>query len=457
MLAMIPMELFDRFLFAFTIGSHIILVTMSITLIVLISAAEFIGIRKANDYYLALSRRLTRVFVVSFGVGTASGIVMAVELVNLFPGFMTLVSETGVISLFYAEVFAFFLETIALVIYVYYRDAFRGKYTHWVISAFVAAGTISSAVFITMVNSWMNSPNGFNIAEYLSTGTVASIRPWAPFLTPTTLAQIAHVITTTIFTGGMLIGAYFALRYLRTSDPDEKIFFRNGLKLTGAISIVFIVLSGLTGSHEMGTLLVNQPLKYAALDLNVLPGSGMPERLFGYLVNGQFTGGIEVPNIQSLLAQFETGITTLPGLSQFPQSDWPPLWTHITFDIMVTGGLLLGLFLFIYFVLWAAKKKPYQLKLILYGQGILGAASLVVYELGWITDEVGRQPWIVYNVMRVSTAANYTTSLLIPGFFIVVFYIFLIPVTFYFFSRVFNGRPLKADLKPGPDDGGVNY
>lgn len=454
---MIPMDLFDRFLFAFTIGSHIILVTMSITLIVLISTAEFIAIRIKNQYYLALSRRLTRVFVVSFGVGTASGIVMAVELVNLFPGFMTLVSKTGAISLFYAEVFAFFLETIALVIYVYYRNAFKGKYSHWLVSVFVAAGTIGSAVFITMVNSWMNSPNGFNIPEYLATGNLASINPWAPFITATTLAQVAHVITTTIFTGGMLIGAYFALRYLRTGDREEKLFFRGGLKLTGAISIVFIVLSGLTGSHEMGTLLVNQPLKYAALDLNVLPGSGMPERLFGYLVNGKFTGGLEVPNIQSLLAQFETGITTLPGLSQFPQSDWPPLWTHITFDIMVTGGLLLGLFLFIYFVLWAMKRRPFEKRLILYGQGILGAASLIVYELGWITDEVGRQPWIVYNVMRVSTAANYTTSLLVPGLFIVAFYIFLLPVTFYFFSRVFNGSPLSSDLQPGSDEGGVNY
>lgn len=454
---MIPMNLFDRFLFAFSIGSHIILVTMSITLIIMISAAEFIGIRRNNHYYTTLARRLTKVFVISFGVGTASGIVMAVELLNLFPGFMTLVSETGVIALFYAEVFAFFLETIALVIYVYYRDAFRGKYTHWILSIFVAAGTIGSAVFITMVNSWMNSPNGFNIPLFVSTGKLASINPWAPFLTPTTLAQIAHVITTTIFTGSMFIGAYFALRYIKTRDPEEKIFFKGGLKLAGASSIVFIVLSGITGSHEMGALLLNQPLKYAALDLNLHPGSGMPERLFGYLVNGQFVGGLEIPNVQALLAQFETGISYLPGLIQYPQSDWPPLWVHTTFDIMVSGGMILGLFLFIYFVLWAMKKKPYERKFILYGQGVLGAASLIVYELGWVTDEVGRQPWIVYNVMRVSSAANYTTSLLVPGFLIVAFYLFLLPTTFYFFSRVFNGTPLSVELKKGYEEGGVNY
>ena len=454
---MVAMDLFDRFLFAFTVGSHIILVTMSISLIVIISIAEFIGTRNNDQYYLALSNRLTKVFVISFGVGTASGIVMAVELVNLFPVFMTLVSKTGVISLFYAEVFAFFLETIALVVYVYYRNAFKGKYTHWILSLFVALGTIGSAVFITMVNSWMNSPNGFDIAQFIATGQVTGIQPYAPFITSTSFAQIAHVITTTVFTGTMIIGGYFAYKYLRSTGDVEKVFYTKGLKLAGIVSIVGIVLSGITGSHEMGTLLQFQPLKYAALDLNLYPGANMPERLFGFLQNGQFVWGIEVPNVQSLLATFETGVATLPGLTQFPQSEWPPLYIHTTFDIMVTGGLLLGLYLFIIALLWITKRAPFSKRYVLYFQGLMGILSLLVYELGWVTDEVGRQPWIVYNVMTTTSAANYTTSLLLPGLFIVVFYIFLLPLTFYFFARVFNSRTVKQDISRKEPSGGVNY
>lgn len=454
---MVAMNLFDRFLFAFTIGSHIILVTMSISLIVLISIAEYIGIRNNDQNYLALSNRLTKVFVISFGVGTASGIVMAVELVNLFPVFMTLVSQTGVISLFYAEVFAFFLETMALVLYVYYRNAFRGKYSHWILSLFVALGTIGSAVFITMVNSWMNSPNGFNLQQFIATGQVSGIQPYAPFITPTTFAQVAHVITTTVFTGTMIIGSYFAYKYLRTKDNIERTFYMKGLKLAGAVSIVGIILSGITGSHEMGTLLVSQPLKYAALDLNMYPGANMPERLFGFLQNGQFVWGLEIPGVQSLLATFETGIRTLPGLTQFPQSDWPPLYIHTTFDVMVTGGLLLGLFLFIVGLMWVTRRNPFSNKYVLYLQGIAGIFSLIVYELGWVTDEVGRQPWIVYNVMRTNDAANYTTSLLYPGLFIVAFYILLLPLTFYFFARVFNSTTVAQDLSGKEPSGGVNY
>ncbi len=456
-ITMVAMDIFDRFLFAYTIGTHIILVTMSITLIVLISIAEFIGIRRGDQHYMVLSERLTKVFVISFGVGTASGIVMAVEMINLFPAFMTLVASTGAIALFYAEVFAFFLETFALVIYVYYRNAFSGKYTHWVFSVFIALGSIGSAVFITMVNAWMNSPNGFNFAEFIAMGQVTGVNPWAPFITPTTFAQVAHVITTTVFTGAMMVGAYFAYKYLKTNDSDGKAFYTKGLKLTGIVSIVGIILSGATGSHEMGTLLTSQPLKYAALDLNYLPGTNLPERLFGFLQNGNYVWGIEVPNVQSLLAYFETGIKELPGLTQYPVSDWPPLYIHTSFDVMVTGGLLLGLFLFIMALMWIMRRNPLGSRFMLYSQGILGILALVVYELGWMTDEVGRQPWIVYNVMRTDAAANLTPSLFVPGLLIVVFYAILIPLTFYFFARVFNARSLSDDLSGKEAKGGVNY
>lgn len=454
---MVAMDVFDRFLFAYTIGSHIILVTMSISLIVIICIAEFIGIRKDDQHYTALANRLTKVFVISFGVGTASGIVMAVELVNLFPVFMTLVSQTGVISLFYAEVFAFFLETIALVLYVYYRKAFRGKYTHWILSIFVAIGTIGSAVFITMVNSWMNSPNGFNLQHFIATGQVTGIQPFAPFITPTTGAQVFHVIVTTVFTGSMAIAGYLSYKYLRSREDTEKTFYSKGLKISWAVAIVGIILSGISGSHEMATLLQFQPLKYAAMDLNLVPGSNMPERLFGFIQNGKVVWSLEIPGVQSLLAGLETNITTLPGLSQYPESIWPPLIIHTSFDIMVTGGALLGLYAFIIALFWVLKKPLFSYRKLLVAQIVLAFFSFIVYELGWVTDEVGRQPWIVYNVMRTDAAANMTPSLLYPGIFIIAFYLVLLPLTFYFFFRVFNSHTVEDDLANVHPTGGVNY
>ncbi len=452
-----PMVDFDRFLFAFTIGSHILLVSVSITLSILISITEFLSIRYNDRYYGALARKLLRVFIVSFGVGTASGVVMAIELVNLFPGFMTLVSQTGVIAVFYVEIFAFFIETVFLVVYAYYRNSFTGKYTHWMLTLPIVAGTLASGALISMVNAWMNTPNGFNISNYLATGQITDVSPWAPFLTPSTVPEILHVLSMVVFAGAMLIGGYFAYRYLRSHSEEEKELFLKGLRLTTILSAVFVVLTIYSGINEITTLLTEQPLKYAAIELNPTPGSGFPEHIFGTIIGGKVVGGFDIPGLQSFLVQMETGITNLPGLSQYPQSEWPPLIIHTTFDIMVPSGFLMGFFLLVFTVMWLAGRKPYDNRLLSYGAQFLAPFALAIMELGWVTDEVGRQPWIVYNVMTVGEAANYSSALLVPGLAIIAFYLFLIPFTFYFFTRVFNGKSLERELKETSMGGGVNY
>jgi len=437
---------FVRFLFAFTIGSHILLVSTSIALILLISISEFLAIRRHDPVYEALARKLSKVFVISFGVGTASGIVMAVELVGLFPSFMTLVSSTGAIVLLYAEVSAFFLEVLALVLYVYYWNKFRGRYSHWIVSVFVVIGTLGSAVFITMVNAWMNTPNGFDVSAFVSTSfkTITGVEPFAAFLTTSTVSQVFHVLVTTLFAGTMVIGAYFAFWFVRSRNADEKAMYSRALKILGAVAIVTIVLAGISGSEEMGTLLVNQPLKYAALDGNVVPGTNLPDHFFGSIVNGSYVGGITIPGMQALLARFETGTTILPGLSQFPVNTWPPLFVTTTFNVMTVGGLALGLFMFVFFVSFVRKRKPYESRRMLYIWIPAAVLAMLVYQLGWATDEVGRQPWIVYNVMTVAQAANTSDALLIPGIIIVLFYLAVIPATFYFYSRVFQGSNKEA-------------
>ena len=454
------MALFDRFLFAFTIASHIILVSVSIALIVIISIAEFLSLRRSDKYYSALSKRLSKAFVVIFGVGTASGVVMAVELVTLFPTFMTLVSKTGAISIFYTEIFAFFLETIALVLYIYYADYFS-KYTHWMLSIFIAAGALLSAVLITMLNAWMNTPNGFNESAFIQSGKVTGLNIWAPFVTTSTLAEVAHVLPTVLFAGVMLVGGYFAWRNFKSKDIEEKKMLSKGLQIAASLGIITIVLAILSGINEITTLLKLQPLKYSAIELNPMPGTNLPEKLFGSLKNGQFYGGIAIPHFQSFLVQIETGIKTLPGLSQYPSSSWPPLYVHTTFDIMFIGGFALGFCFLAYFIDWVVlRRKPHESKLFLYSWIPLAFLALIIMELGWVTDEVGRQPWIVYNVMTSQQAANYSSSFLVPGILIIAFYVILLPLTFYFFSRVFNSSSMSGEeehKQKGANGMGVNY
>jgi cytochrome bd ubiquinol oxidase subunit I len=370
---------------------------------------------------------------------------------------MTLVSETGVIGLFYAEVFAFFLETICLVVYVYYSDAFKNLYVHWFVGVLIAVGTIMSAILITMVNAWMNTPDGFNISVYVQSGKVTDVNPWAPFFTSSAFAEVAHVLSTTVFTGCMLIGAYFAYRYLRYHDADELAVLGRGLKIIWATSVVALICAGITGSNEMATLLQLQPLKYAVFDANTSPGTALPERLFGSINNGQYSGGITIPGVQGFLASFETGVTSLPGMSQFPAADWPPTIIHDTFDLMVLGAFLAAGFLMIWIIGLIIKKRPFESRTFLLMQIIAGIGSLVVYELGWVSDELGRQPWVVYNVLLVSQAASNSPALYIPGLFIIAFYIVLVPTTFYFFTRVFHSKLHGEEPEEvAVTEGGVN-
>jgi cytochrome d ubiquinol oxidase subunit I len=351
---------------------------------------------------------------------------MAVELVTLFPVFVTVAAQTGAIELFYFEIFAFFLETLFLVLYVYYADAFRGRWTHFIAGCLVATGTLISAVLIVSVNAWMNTPNGF---QGLSGNLVVTgVNPWAPFFTSSTFGEIAHVLATTLFTGSMMIGGYFAYRLIRYKKAEEKAMLTKGLRLTWATSIVMLVLAGITGSNEMATLLANQKLKYAAIASNTTSGTNLPEKFLG----------LTIPGMQSFLAKLETGVVSLPYLSQFAQSTWPPLYIHTTFDLMVLGGFIAGGYFLLYLIGWGLKKKPFESTTLIMLQIPAAVGAYIVYQLGWITDEVGRQPWIIYQAVTVAQAANQSTSLLLPGLLIITFYFVVVPATFYFFIRVFN-------------------
>jgi len=449
------MTSFDRFLFAFTIASHITLVSLSISLIITIVLAEFLSIRNHDSVYGALARRLTKVFTISFGVGTASGIVMAFELVTLFPAFVTVGAQTGVMELFYFEIFAFFLETLFLVLYVYYADAFKGRWTHFAAGCLVAAGTLLSAILIVAVNAWMNTPNGVNavvLQGCLPWGnlTVTGVKPWAPFYSASAFGEIAHVLSTTLFTGCMVIGGYFAYRLVRYKRPDEKALLSKGMRLTWATSIVTLVLSGITGSNEITTLLKDQPLKYAALEGNQVGGSNLAEHMLGLSIGG----------LQSFLARLETGNATLPGLNGFQPSTWPPLYVNDTFDLMVLGGTIIGGYFLLYILGWILKKKPFESKTLMLLQIPAAVGAYLVYQLGWITDEVGRQPFIIYNIMYTCQAASQNTSLVLPGFLVIAFYVITVPATFYFFIRVFNSAKPEEDPLPEGQPGvvkDVNY
>ncbi|MCL4314840.1 MAG: cytochrome ubiquinol oxidase subunit I [Candidatus Thermoplasmatota archaeon] len=439
---------FDRFLMGFTLGAHILIVTLSISLSLIVSIAEFLAIRKKDPHYEVLSRRLAKALVIFFAVGTASGTVLAVELFTLWPTFMVLIAKVDILP-FYYEVFAFFLEAISLVLYVYYWDYFRNRYHHWLLSLFVAIGTVMSAVFITMINAFMNTPSGFNIPAYLaSNGSVLiGINPLAAVASPSAFVEVSHVVTATLTAGSFALLTYLAVNYYRSKSAEARDVYRKGINITAIVAFVSIILAGISGDASMRMLMSLQPLKYAAIELNFFHSqANAPELLGGIMINGKPAYYISLPGVQSIIAFLSfNSAQKVPGLLDYPSSLWPPLFVHLTFDTMVGGGILLGLFsLFLFYKV--ARKRNISGRFMYYGMITAGILAEIIYDAGWVTDEVGRQPWIIYNVMTVNSAANTSPSVIPLGIGIIIFYLIVVPFTFYFTARVLKNESVERQI-----------
>jgi len=454
---MLPTDM-DRITIAYSLGIHILFVSISLALPIIMVVAEYIGFKRKNAYFDFLSRRMSKAMVLFFAIGTASGIAVAAELLVLWPGFMGLVASVAILP-FYVEVFAFFMEGIALGVYVYSWDKIANRHLHMFFGAMIAFFANLSGVLIIMVNAWMNTPNGFNIAAYVSSGTLTGLSPLSVFLTASTPLEVMHALGATLFTGASIIMAYFALKMLLVKSSELKYYFKNGLKIAfGLVTLVFLPV-GLGGTWSMGMLSSLEPVKYAALDLDMVPHSNAYEYLLGWKV--------PIPGLQSIL---DTGKASgvVPGLSSFPKSDWPPLFVHTTFDLMTIFGIVLGVFIIVGLIaIWARyyisrsknwKRKPRLSKFfdpvagsfMTYASIFMGAIAMVTLELGWITDEVGRQPWIVYNVVKTYVVGNMSGWVIPLGIFVMVMYTFLAIFTVYILKRILRDDDVILKLKDYP-------
>ncbi len=464
----------DAAMFAYTITAHIIIVAITLAMALLITIAEYIALKKKNKHYEVLAHKLSIALVINFAVGTASGVFMAVELMLFWPVFMRVVGAVAMGS-FYAEVFAFLVESITLMVYVYFWDNFKSRWNHWLVSWGVLIGTGASAWLITNVNAWMNTPTGsFNIKEFMASGgkTITGVNPLMVFDEPSTGPQLFHMFMTMYFAGSMILLAYFAYKYLKSKNADEKIIDRSAMGILSVIGIVDIILIGISGSIELSTLLALEPLKYASLELDMAPVTyGAPEHIFGILVNGKPAYYVNLPLLQSLLAYPTTlGHGAIPGLSSYPSSVWAPSIVHVALDLMVGFGVLMGLFWFIFLILKVLKKKVYDMKWILYSFIGIGILAMFTMEDGWYTAEVGRVPFIIkspvaggfvvngipyYGVMRISQAASYSPMVWYIGIVVILFYAILIPFTFYFNAKVLKLSNIDEDLKSAEKDLGI--
>jgi cytochrome d ubiquinol oxidase subunit I len=401
---------------AFSLAFHIVFAAVGIGLPLMFCIAEGIGLRRRDATWYALARRWSRAAGILFVVGAVSGTALSFEFGLLWPRFMAFGSSIfGLMFTF--EGFCFFLEAIFLGLYLYGWDRLSPR-AHWLCSFPVVITGALASQFIVAVNSWMNTPTGFQLVN----GKADNINPWAAMFNPMAPSQAVHMLVAAYQVTGFTVAAIYAAGMLRGRIDA---YHRNGALLGMVVAAAMIIPQAIAGSWIGEALARNQPEKLAAIEGLFPTTTGAPLALFGWVDTAKQTVyfAITIPKLLSFLS-YNHFNATVTGLDAFPQNTWPsqaldPI-AHLAFDTMATLG---GLFLLVPLVFWFFYYRQHRTvptaRWLLWVLLICGPLTFVALELGWVTAELARQPWIIYNIML--TKDGDTTN---PGT-AVFFFVFL--------------------------------
>jgi cytochrome d ubiquinol oxidase subunit I len=388
-----------------SLGFHIVFAVLGVGMPLLMSVAEGLALWRHDNAWMLLARRWSKAFGILFAVGAVSGTVLSFELGLLWPRFMAF--SGGIFGLpFSAEGFAFFLEAIFLGLYLYGWERLS-PFKHWLTSIPIAVSGAASALFVVMANAWMNSPAGFQLG---AGGQLLRVDPLGAALNPSTPTEDPHMLVSAYVVTGFLVAAVYAAGLLRGRND---VFHRRGLAAGMAMAASAIVLAGITGDTSARFVYGAQPAKFAAMEGLYQTQRGAPITIGGIPDNAQHRVlyGIQIPNGLSFLAAFDPN-AEVRGLDSFPVADRPnPVIVHLSFDSMVGLGIVIGLLAAAFWVMAIRRRAIPRARFLLLGLVAAGPASVVVMEAGWFVTEFGRQPWIVYGIMRTSEAATNAPAL----------------------------------------------
>ncbi|SDI57478.1 cytochrome d ubiquinol oxidase subunit I [Planococcus glaciei] len=429
--------LLSRILTLMTLSFHILYATVGVGVPLMIMIAQWVGIKKNDDHYILLARRWARGFVITVAVGVVTGTAIGLQLSLLWPNFMQLAGNVIALPLF-MEVFAFFFEAIFLGIYLYTWDRFEDQRKHLLLLIPVALGAAASSLFITVVNAFMNSPQGFEVLN----GELVNVSPLLAMLSPAMPTKVAHVMATAFMTSAFLLASIAAFRMIRGSNH---IYHKKALFLTMKLGLVFSIATALIGDFSGKYLAEYQPEKLAAAEWHFETEEGAGLVMFGILDGEEVKYAIKVPYALSILAHSLPN-AEVTGLNEFPKDEIPPLWIHYLFDTMVTIGMWLAFFSFVYVAAawrgWSFIKAKWFRWLIVAG----GPLALIAIEAGWWFTEVGRQPWILRGYMKTSEAATTSGQVDLMIILFAGLYFILGAGTIVVLSRMYKRNPVEKEL-----------
>jgi len=407
---------------ALSLGWHIIIACLGVGFPLLVLFAEWRGLRTGDPAWRLLARRWARALGVLFAVGAVSGTILSFELGILWPGMMGTYGE--VIGLPFAiEGIWFFTEAIFLGIYLYAWDRLPPR-VHLLAGVPIAIAGVGGAFFVVAANAWMNQPRGFDLVN----GQVTNVDPWAAMFNPATWPQATHMILAAYLVSGFSLASVYAVAMLR-GRRDR--YHRLGFLLPFTFAAVLTPVQLGVGDWAARFVAENQPVKLAAMEGLYETERGAPLSLGGIAIDGELRYAVEIPFGLSLLARADPNAEIM-GLNEVPADQHPPVnVVHLSFQTMVgAGSALLLLSLWFGFVWWRRRDLP-RPAWFLRGAALSGVLAVLAMEAGWVTTEVGRQPWIVYGHLRTADAVSSAPGLRFGLYALIAVYTVLTIATVY--------------------------
>lgn len=420
-----------RLQMAFSLGFHIIFACIGMTIPFFMAYAEWKWLKTNDLVYKDLTKAWSRGIAIFFAVGAVSGTMLSFELGLLWPEFMK--HAGGIFGMpFSWEGTAFFIEAIALGVFLYGWDRVP-KWTHWFSGIVVGISGLASGILVVAANSWMNSPAGFDVVD----GEYVNIDPLAAMFNDAWFSQALHMSLASFVATGFAVAGLHGFYLLKNKDNR---FHKTAFKIALTFGSVAAILIPISGDLAAKDIAVRQPAKLAAMEAHYHTEKGA-SLIIGGIPNPETKTvdyALRIPYALSFLAHGDFNAEVI-GLDQIPDDEEPPVMiVHFAFQIMIGIGSLLALISLVFlFLNWRKKDLIYHptlLKILTFCIPL----GFIALEAGWTVTEVGRQPWIIYKVMRTKDAVTPMPGIQYSFYITLFVYLFLSVVLFWLMKRQIN-------------------
>ena len=425
-----------RMQMAVSLGWHIIFSCLGVAFPAIVVFTEWRA-HKLNDPELHdLARTWAKAMGVLFAAGAVSGTLLSFEMGILWPGLMEPFGEVFGFP-FVLEGFAFFIEAIFVGIYLFGWDRMSPR-AHMLSAIPMVVSGMAGAFFVIAANAWMNNPTGFDLDP---SGKVINTDPVGAMFGPSTWPQFFHMYMAAFMVTGFAVAAVYAVAMLR---GRRDAYHRYGLLIPLTVAAIASPIQIGIGDWAANTVAENQPVKLAAMEGLFKTGTAVPLSLGGIYYDDELHYDVEVPwGLSLLVTHNPNGEVT--GLETVPPDLRPPVnVVHLAYNVMVgLGSAFLLLALWLGWSWWRRReipRSPWFLRAVV----LAGPGVVLAMEAGWITTEVGRQPWIVYGVLRTEDAVSPAPGLFLGFYAVLAIYVVLTALTVFVLRRLASSHTVAA-------------